>query len=74
MSEPIFLTLDEVLDIHARSLAEHGGMAGMREPGLVDSALASAQNCFLAMIALAEKSMTKQDLAILFRKAAQPSS
>lgn len=46
----------------------------MREPGLVDSALASAQNCFLAMIALAEKSMTKQDLAILFRKAAQPSS
>ena len=44
MSEPIFLTLDEVLRIHARSLAEHGGSEGIREPGLVDSALASAQN------------------------------
>ncbi len=44
MSEPIFLTLDEVLRIHARSLAEHGGSDGIREPGLVASALASAQN------------------------------
>lgn len=46
MNEPIFLTLDEVLQIHARSLAEHGGSEGVREPGLVDSALASARNTF----------------------------
>ena len=44
MNEPIFLTLDEVLQIHARSLAEHGGSEGIREPGLVESALASAKN------------------------------
>jgi death on curing protein len=44
VSEPIFLTLDEVMQIHARSLAEHGGSDGIREPGLVKSALASAEN------------------------------
>ena len=46
MNEPIFLTLEEVLKIHARSLAEHGGSEGVREPGLVESALASAANTF----------------------------
>ena len=46
MSEPIFLTRDEVDIIHARSLAEHGGSAGVRDSGLVESALASAKNTF----------------------------
>lgn len=46
MNEPIFLTLDEVHRIHARSLAEHGGSDGVRDPGLVESALASAKNIF----------------------------
>ena len=46
MSEPVFLTLDEVYRIHARSLIEHGGSEGTRDPGLVESALASAQNTF----------------------------
>ena len=46
MSEPIFLTLDEVYRIHARSLAVHGGSEGVRDPGLVESALASARNTF----------------------------
>jgi death-on-curing protein len=46
VNEPIFLTLDEVFRIHARSLAEHGGSDGTRDPGLVESALASAKNTF----------------------------
>jgi death-on-curing protein len=46
VNEPIFLTLDEVHRIHARSLAEHGGSDGTRDPGLVESALASAKNTF----------------------------
>ena len=126
MSEPEFLSLDEVLSIHARSLAEHGGMEGARDPGLIESALASAKNIFyygngdlfdvaagyafhlaesqafidgnkrtaaaaamvflarngvyaqplkwelyLAMIEIAEKKMTKFDLAAIFRKVAQ---
>lgn len=46
MSAPTFLTLDQVLRIHARSLNEHGGTQGIRDLGLIESALASAQNTF----------------------------
>lgn len=48
MREPIFLSLDEVLAIHARSLAEHGGSEGegIRDIGLIESALASAKSTF----------------------------
>ena len=46
MSEPRFLTLDEVFRIHAQSLAEHGGSDGVRDRWLVESALASARNTF----------------------------
>ena len=46
MNDLEFLTLDEVRQIHSRSLAEHGGMEGTRDPGLVESALASAKNTF----------------------------
>ena len=46
MSEPVFLSLAEVLKIHTRSVAEHGGSEGIRDPGLVESALASAKNTF----------------------------
>ena len=46
MSEPTFLALDQVLGIHARCLAEHGGSKGIRDLGLIESALASAQNTF----------------------------
>jgi death on curing protein len=41
------LTLEEVLQIHGRSLVEHGGSEGTRDRGLVESALASARNTFL---------------------------
>jgi len=124
VSEPVFLTLDEVLKLHTRSLAEHGGSEGVRDQGLVESALASAKNTFyygqgdlfdvaasyafhlaesrafldgnkrtavaaamvflafngayaqpakwelyLAMIEIAEKKLTKTDLAAIFRRA-----
>lgn len=46
MNEPRFLTQDEVFCIHVRSLAEHGGSEGTRDPGLIESALASAKNTF----------------------------
>lgn len=46
MNEPRFLTADEVNRIHARNLAEHGGSDGTRDPGLVESALASAKNTY----------------------------
>ena len=46
MNEPIFLSLEQALLIHKRSLAAHGGSDGIRDPGLVESALASAKNTF----------------------------
>jgi death on curing protein len=128
VNEPVFLTVDEVLRIHASCLAEHGGTDGIRDPGLVESAVASAQNTFYygqgdlfevaasyayhlaesqafldgnkrtgvtaplvflarnglyvappkwafysAMIAVAEKRLTKQGLAASFRRLAGPS-
>ena len=39
MTEPIFLSREEVLGIHHFSLQQHGGLDGLREPGLLDSAL-----------------------------------
>lgn len=47
MSEPKFLTLAEVLYLHDESLLRFGGTAGIRDPGLVESALGSAQTAFL---------------------------
>jgi len=46
LEEPKFLTLAEVLYLHEESLVRFGGSAGIREPGLVESALGSAQNAF----------------------------
>lgn len=46
MDEPRFLTLDEVLYLHDESLERFGGAAGIREPGLVESAVESARHVF----------------------------
>lgn len=126
MREPEFLTPAIIEQLHSDSLALFGGSAGVRDRGLVESALASAQNTYLygrgdlfdiaasyafhiaeaqayldgnkrtavaaaltflkgndvilriddsavygAMIAIAEKRMTKADLAAIFRKHAE---
>ncbi len=123
MREPEFLSPAIIEQLHADSLALFGGSAGVRDRGMVESALASARNTYLygrgdvfdiaasyafhiaeaqayldgnkrtavaaaltflkgndvklrvdevliynAMIAIAEKRMTKSDLAAIFRK------
>jgi death-on-curing protein len=42
-----FLETTDVLDLHDESLRHYGGATGLREPGLLDSAIASALNTFL---------------------------
>jgi death on curing protein len=42
--EPRWLTREVVEDIHARLIREHGGSYGIRDPGLLDSALMRARN------------------------------
>lgn len=40
MSEPVWIREDVAFAIHRRQLAEHGGAEGVRDPGLLSSALA----------------------------------
>ena len=39
MSEPIWLDVDEVIDMHAEQLAIFGGPEGVRDHGLLESAI-----------------------------------
>jgi death-on-curing protein len=43
---PTFLTLDEVLALHAWQITSYGGTPGIRELGLLESALAVPQSTF----------------------------
>jgi len=44
MKEPRWLTATVVHTIHEELIAEHGGSSGVRDQGLLESALARAQN------------------------------
>lgn len=46
MSEPFWLTRLAVEIIHDEQLAEHGGAPGLRDSGLLESALARPRNLF----------------------------
>ncbi len=46
MSEPEFLTLDEVLGIHADQIRVYGGAGGLRDLGLLRSAIAMPEMTF----------------------------
>jgi death-on-curing protein len=46
MPEPVWIDLEVVLAIHDEQLAEHGGQAGVRDRGLLESALARPRNQF----------------------------
>jgi death on curing protein len=41
VKEPIFLTTDEVLALHADQIARYGGSAGLRDAALLESAVAA---------------------------------
>ena len=46
MIDPLFLTLDEVLGIHADQIRRYGGLPGLRDLGLLQSALAMPETTF----------------------------
>ncbi len=46
MKQPQWIAYDVVLAIHEAQLAEHGGSAGIRDQGLLDSALARPRNLY----------------------------
>lgn len=46
MQTPKFVTISQVLDIHQRQIQRFGGTNGVRDEGLLDSALAQPQATF----------------------------
>jgi death-on-curing protein len=46
MDEPEWVLKSVVLALHEEQLAEHGGRTGLRDEGLLDSALARPKNAF----------------------------
>ena len=58
-----FLTVDEVLRLHADLVEAFGGSAGLRDIGLLESALAQPRQGFALLIALGEASDCSMDVA-----------
>ena len=46
MDDPIFLDFERIEEIHQASLEAYGGSSGIRDQGLIESALGSAMNAF----------------------------
>jgi death-on-curing protein len=46
VNEPIWIDKPETLFSHSRQLAEHGGSDGIRDEGLLESALSKPKNVF----------------------------
>ena len=46
MSDPVWVRLDVVIAIHERVLADYGGESGIRDSGLLESALARPQQIY----------------------------
>jgi len=44
MKAPVWMNREECLAIHELTLAQHGGLAGVREEGMLESALSKPQN------------------------------
>jgi death-on-curing protein len=59
MAEILWIDKNEALDMHAQQLAEHGGSEGLRDEGLLESALARPQN----LLAYAEATSSLAELA-----------
>ncbi len=45
-TEPIWVIPEVAIAIHKRQISEHGGDSGLRDPGLLDSALAKPKHIF----------------------------
>jgi death-on-curing protein len=46
MEEPLFLTRAQIERLHDKGIQRFGGSAGVRDEGLIQSALASAKNAY----------------------------
>ena len=49
--EPEFLDVDDVLELHSAQLERYGGASGLRDRGLLESAVAQPQSSFAGQFA-----------------------
>ncbi len=47
MNEPVWLTIELIERVHDRQLAEHGGPAGVRDRGMLESAMTRSRQKFV---------------------------
>ena len=47
LDEPLWITIEMALEMHSRQIARYGGSDGVRDLGLLDSALNCPRNLFL---------------------------
>ena len=64
MNEPIWIRQDVVLSLHEEALLLHGGAEGVRDPGLLESALARPKN----LLAYSEQPPSFAQLAAAYAK------
>lgn len=50
MKLTIFLSVEEILNLHQRTLKKHGGAPGVRDPGLLESAVFRCQSGYYKSI------------------------
>ena len=62
MKEPVWIREIDALAFHAQQISLFGGLDGVRDRGLLDSALARPKNLF----AYAEKALTMADLVAAY--------
>ena len=62
MTEPVWVDLEVALAIHDEQLAEHGGQPGVRDRGLLESAMGRPKNQF----AYGEHSLTRLAASYVF--------
>jgi death-on-curing protein len=77
--EPVFLTLDDVLEIHEQQIELYGGSHGLRDPGALESAVANLEPQFSEdalvdlVLGVAQGVMAKERIARFFEECTRPS-
>lgn len=64
-ADPEFLEVDDVFELHAESIARYGGDRGVRDQGLIESAIAVPRQ---------SKTLDKAGLAQVFEECSQVSA
>ncbi|WP_377819037.1 type II toxin-antitoxin system death-on-curing family toxin [Acidicapsa dinghuensis] len=62
MTQPVWVLMQTIISAHEETLAEHGGLTGIRDKGLLESALARPQN----LVAYSEIAPSLQRLAAAY--------